>query len=255
MGKIPQSEVELNQALNEQLHLLQLDCASYDSGIEIAAKSMAAKMRILLHDGKNPRSRSLLRQTSKHQTLFLDTAFRNDPGNLLTYSGLLRVSLRSNGAKYEPHLGHMPHAPQMVAFDQWWNSTVFEDSRKNLFTRRDLVMTLADQDGGAHVDPSLDQKYHELTRQNSLGWQSSSGDGTWTALTNPHYAAVRQISHEILTTLVPQHQHNTQGHAQEPAGLSIMGMQLSVGSPSAKQGRNERCGCGSGLKFKRCHGR
>jgi hypothetical protein len=141
----------------------------------------------------------------------------------------------------------------MVSFETWWNSAVFVDTKKNRFTRKDLVVTLADQDGGAHVDPGLDQKYYELTRQNSLGWHRSCHDGTWAALTNPHYAAVRQISHEVLSTLLTGYKLTTPNSEQveNSAGIKIMGMRLTRG----KQGWNDKCLCGSALKFKRCHGR
>jgi len=41
---------------------------------------------------------------------------------------------------------------------------------KNVFTRKDIICFVANQDGGAHVDMKLDGKYAELRKLNSLGW-------------------------------------------------------------------------------------
>ncbi len=45
-------------------------------------------------------------------------------------------------------------------------------------------------------------------------------------------------------------------HVSQPAGLSIMGMSLNVAENFApKPHRNSKCSCGSGVKFRKCHGR
>ena len=51
-------------------------------------------------------------------------------------------------------------------FNDWWNEINFDD-KKNKFTRRDIVTYVANQDGGAHVDPELDESYATLTKMNS----------------------------------------------------------------------------------------
>jgi len=58
----------------------------------------------------------------------------------------------------------------MIPFVQWWNDPVLKDQQGRTFNRRELILNVADTDGGAHVDPELDEKYMELSRKNSLGW-------------------------------------------------------------------------------------
>ena len=54
-------------------------------------------------------------------------------------------------------------------FEDWWNEIIFDDT-KNKFTRRDIITFVANQDGGAHVDDELHEKYAMLGKMNSLGW-------------------------------------------------------------------------------------
>ena len=39
----------------------------------------------------------------------------------------------------------------------------------NKFSRKNLILNVADTDGGTHVDPELDEKYMAFSRKNSLG--------------------------------------------------------------------------------------
>ena len=72
------------------------------------------------------------------------------------------------------------------------------DDKKNKFTRRDIVTYVANQDGGAHVDPELDESYATLTKMNSLGWTDYNGNKP---LNNPAYQAIRTIANEVLYSI------------------------------------------------------
>ena len=86
-----------------------------------------------------------------------------------------------------------------VSFDVWWGKIVVVDLERHEFSRRDLVLTLADTDGGTHVDPDIPEKYYLLTRENSLGWTN----GYNVPVLAIALASVRQIAHEMLKTLRP----------------------------------------------------
>jgi hypothetical protein len=68
------------------------------------------------------------------------------------------------------------------------------------WSRRSLVLALANQDGGAHVDPGLDEDYYHLSRRNLPGVQYVDDRGVRDATGNPAAAAVRQITYELLAT-------------------------------------------------------
>lgn len=66
----------------------------------------------------------------------------------------------------------------------------------------DLV-GVADMDGGAHVDPTLEEEYGRLSRQNAFGWTVALPEGG--AIDNgPQLAIVRQCAHEIELSLLEQ---------------------------------------------------
>ena len=56
--------------------------------------------------------------------------------------------------------------PAPVEFRQWWESVILTDQLGNSFSRRSFVLALANKDGGAHVDPELDDGYAALVKAN-----------------------------------------------------------------------------------------
>jgi uncharacterized protein YecA (UPF0149 family) len=72
----------------------------------------------------------------------------------------------------------------------------------------------------------------------------------------PHLSAVRQVAHEVLKSLVPDYAKKS----VRPAGTAVFaGLRIEevgkAGKPAVQPGRNDPCHCGSGQKFKKCHGR
>jgi hypothetical protein len=105
--------------------------------------------------------------------------------------------------------------PQSSAFAQWWAATVFVDRAQRRMSRADVVLSVANKDGGAHVDASLPGDYASLSRGNSLGW---TADGK-PLPGRPELIAIRQIAHEVLKTLVPGYsrtQQDVQAVRREP---------------------------------------
>jgi hypothetical protein len=212
---------------------------------------------VLLHDTNQ--SHSLLGQLGRKNRDFFDTAFEFNPADLASYGGLVFVALGPPRTRYVAMLDDVP-VSRLSSFDQWWAAPVFVDQKRRVLTRKDLVLTAANQDGGAHIDPGLDETYDKLSRENALGWMVVE-DGAARPMDGPERAAIRQIAHEVLKTLKP-------GYAKTPshsAGVLLGGMSIVAGAPQSvtsapattgrKIRRNERCPCGSGKKFKHCHGR
>lgn len=257
----PQSRVELDQHLQDHLGFLQASADAYDAGFRGEAKRLAVSIRVLVHDTND--SKSLLGQLGQKNTQFIDSAFAVVIGNQNTHSGLVMTSLSSSkGAKYVACLDNVPHGKmRAVEFDSWWTSTVFIDDNKNSLSRKGLVLAVANQDGGAHVDPLLNQVYADLSRNNSLGWVFS--DGTIAQpLEGPERAAIRQIAHEVLKSLIPGY---TKMPSYPPDGMVVGGYVLLHGAEararvaalnrqSTRVGRNEPCPCGSTKKYKKCCG-
>jgi hypothetical protein len=239
---IPQSRAELEQHLAEQLAYLRTSAGLYDGGQSHEAKRLALAVRILVHDTSH--SRSLLGLLGLKGIAFCDTSADYDPRNLLAHHGLVALRISDRGARYEALLDGSPRGPgRVVSLNQWWNKVVVVDSDKNRLTRRELVLAVANQDGGAHVDPELKSVYAKLSRYNSLGWAFTGPEGT-VPLDNPVPASIRQIAHELIKTLEAR-KPLTGAPAQEPV----------LNSPHPSPSRNRPCPCGSGKKYKHCHGK
>ena len=95
---------------------------------------------------------------------------------------------------------------RMSGFRTWWRTDVTRDARDELWSREGHVIVVANQDGGAHVDPRLDERYHALTRENAMGWRfHRAGAGPDNEglpfLNSPVLASIRQIAWEVEWTL------------------------------------------------------
>jgi hypothetical protein len=190
-------DVELKAHLKEQIAFLKTSAAAYDNGMTGEAKRLALTIRVLLHETKQ--SKSLLKQLKMDDLKFISTGMPYDKNNLATHMSLLAVRLDPTGAKYVPLLGELPISREMT-FGEWWNEIVFTDQAGNLLSRKELVLTAANQDGGGHVDPALDEVYDKLVRDNSLSWFVGK-NGKSEAMGDPTKAAIRQIAYEVLAVL------------------------------------------------------
>jgi hypothetical protein len=220
--KVRRPKEEMKQELIDQLCLLQNSCRTYDSGLEAAGKHIALSIRVLVH--QHGQSQALIEQLGLRNCRFFDSAGPLNPRNLLPEHKLvalrMRVGTAGTEAQYIP-LGNPPGRTFCIRFQDWWNQPVIKDGRGQHFSRRELVLNVADTDGGAHVDPELDEAYMRLSRQNSLGWTFTSGDITRKLEGRPELAAVRQIAYELLRTIASTYPELAQfAKADEPSQLA-----------------------------------
>jgi len=248
-----QTNEELQQHLKDILQALEFSACAVDKGYEGEAKRLAAAIRVLMHD--TPNSKSLLDQLGRKSMQFYDTSIPRHPGTILTYNGITAMDITSQEAIYVAPLDELfpGSSPQYISFDQWWNTVIFVDEASRETTRKDLILAVANKDGGAHVDPVLDEKYASLSRNNSLAWRFSSPRGNL-PLKGPEKSAIRQIAHEVLKSFNPA----MPSMKPRVQGMLTMGAYAAVEkeqSTMPKVGRNELCPCGSQKKYKKCHGR
>lgn len=267
--RIQQTKKELEKQLSDQLELLKQLASLYDQGQKVVAKAMATSVRVLLHDTK--KSKSLLGQLNlKVNRNFFDscTPFEDlkEEGvqRVGSYSGLVNIGVGKSGG-YLPSLDDPARdCFGFVSFDGYWNRVILIDQKKNEYTRSYIIDKVANQDGGAHVDPSLDEKYIDLARKNSMGWKTSSDDKNWTDLGGIELAVVRQMAHEVIRTFDPEYPKQK---AISGNGFILGGMGIWISdkkkdfknkiqlTKKKKIGVNEKCPCGSDKKWKKCHGK
>lgn len=253
-GSIPQAPESLREHLEEQLEFLRRSGDAYDEGFKAEAKRLAVTLRLLLHD--TGRSHSLLGQLGLKDRNFLSTAVPHRAENKLTHGGLIVMAMGQADTEYVAPLDDCT-THRWLLFGEWWGETVFEDDQNNLLSREDLILTVANKDGGAHVDPELTEVYARLSRDNSMAWVQKTPSGEERPIPHPERAAVRQVAHEVLRTLLPQYLKERKVEAQ-----AIFSGPMLVKGPKAPEipdpeeyGRNDPCPCGSGHKYKVCHGR
>jgi len=220
--RVPQTRDDLRVHLAEQIDFLGTACSEFDRGKFAYAKLAATTLRVLLHDTNS--SHSLLEQLElKSRIFFLDTAGQVVETNLASTTNLTvqRITVIDDEGHTAPAyvpvfddyahrttlnrptafgLSREPAAGRRLRFEDWWTMTVIRDGSRTDFSRRDLVLALSNQDGGAHIDPAINEAYHRLSRANSSGW-AAFGAGEETPFDSPVPASVRQIAHEFLKSI------------------------------------------------------
>lgn len=192
------SKQELQEQWNNHMVFLESSCDSFDKGLFIEAKRLAVSLRVLFH--QTSKSFALCNQLNyENQLLLWSSAYLYTPSNLLSSWTLLNVVLGEKGKMtYAPILKTNNGRTFFLNVDDWWNEIIFDD-KNNFFSRKDIVLSVANQDGGAHIAPEFKENYADILKRNSLGQFTINGEEIQ-PLINPVYAAVRQIAFEVLSS-------------------------------------------------------
>ena len=197
--KYTQTKEDLHAQFADQTKFIQRSIQYYDDGDHSEAKRIAVSLRILFNETRN--SRSLLSLLGLENKLLLwSSGGLYTPSNLLSSWTLLSMSISGAKQIFQPLLDDNLGSTFYLDFDDWWNEVIFDDKNSQL-TRRDIVRIVANQDGGAHVDPEFKEEYSNLVRNNSLGFFMDYNGEVFEPVNNPAYAAIRQIAHELLVSL------------------------------------------------------
>ena len=88
-----------------------------------------------------------------------------------------------------------------VKFSKWWHDPVLAAANRRVLTREQLVLAMANQDGGAHIDRMMDEAYASVTGKQDVKVTYHVGGVSASAKHGRHYSAVRQIAYEVQMTL------------------------------------------------------
>lgn len=223
-GRVAVAESALEIHLQEQLGFLKRSCVAFDGGVASEYKRMALAIRVLCYDRGN--SKSLLMQLGMKGGDFLSYCEKISPSNLLASHPLVMIELGMI-ARYLPVLDDGPVSPRSLSFDQWWSEAVFRSPQGITLSRGDFVLIVANQDGGAHVDPAIDKRYNKLANENLAGWVAADSRGE-SPMLHMEKMHLRHIAFECIEYVERSWQ--------------------------ARQG-NKICTCGSGRKYRYCCGR
>jgi hypothetical protein len=225
---VPVSEIEGH--LEEQMAFLRKSVAEYDRGDLTEYKRISATLRILLHD--TSQSHSIIGQLGLASIPFSSAAVPLDDRNRGSQFSLAAVA----GTKFLP-VFDQPSPVRNLSFQDWWSEPVMRDGYGQTFTRKYIVLAVANQDGGSHVDPQIDEAYHRLKNESSLGFRTidtTNGrpdtfeESDLRPVADVEKAYIRHIAWEAQTSV-------------EAAWHRVKGKRA--------------CICGSGRKARYCHGK
>lgn len=181
--------------LARQLSFLKRSCESYDSGATDEAIRIATVIRVLVHNTKA--STSLLKHLNSTTINFLSTTDGASP-DVVMFFGLGTMQL-GDVCRYFPSLGDGP-IQRMIPVSQWWDQTVFVLDQQTRLSRRKIILSAANQDGGAHVDARLAKEYEALSSDGAIGHFTYGLNGKQVnqPIEDAHFVAIRQMAYELL---------------------------------------------------------
>jgi hypothetical protein len=251
----PRSRDELEKLYQEQWTFLRRSTEAFDRGESAEAKRLAATLRLLLHD--EARSISLLSQLGLKEALFFDTAGDVHPANLAPTFGLTQVRFANNKARYVAPLDRPTNrGVWIIPFKFWWRKVVISVPGDFQLTRADLILIMANQDGGVHVDPGLDERYHRLSTDAALNYSITTQIGL-TPLVELERVSVRQIAYEVMLSLIQPRRtipNDLPASPPLPHTEIVTDARIGVVTQRIVQERPV-CPCKSGLSYPECHGR
>jgi SEC-C motif len=234
----------LRRHFDEQLDFLRASGARFDAGEEHEAKRLGTTIRTVVCDMPT----SLLSHLGvKNELGFVDHALPDPPPPpvVVLGFGLCRVHMSADGVRYVPAM--TPYDPQRqhppVSFDDWWQHPILFDLEGRSYSRRELIRSLVDQDGGAHIDKTLNDKYRALIASNAMRMQDESSQPIQNGIVAP---SVRHAAAELMETL----ETRIRWDGYKPiVDQPICPLPLDF---DAQIERNDPCPCGSGRKLKKC---
>ena len=199
---------DLIEALQCQVTFLQRSAAAYDAGDQLEAIRLATVAYVILHDG-GKRNQSILTQLGVRGSLrFVVKGRPVNPQNLVTDMPLVGLQFQGGenpGALYVPLLANGPQPIRYLQFQRWWEEAVYQDQKKRTLSRKNIVSSLRDQEGGAHFDARLtEETYIGIAKEDSAKWYwTINGQDAGPIRPGPHLATMRQIAWELEQALIP----------------------------------------------------
>lgn len=226
--RIQRPEDDTLEHLRNQIRFISRASRAYDSGDPDEAANIANHICMVLHD--TGLATSLLTQMEKKDIPFDDTSFPMDPRDKAPYQGLVATELSAN-----PKWGWIPlcfggDEPNAAwkTFDEWWNAIILDDKKAISFTRRSLILAVRNQEGGAHIDPEIDEQYVKIEKMKEFAFTFAIGDQEIKPRVGAGLASVRQIAFEALKTLGTEYPSFLKGKYLQPKAEAVLGPNATI---------------------------
>lgn len=227
---VERTQDEYLDLLRSQVRHLTNSSVAFDDGDRSEYVRLATTMRVLLHD--TVRSTSLLTHAGlKSDFWLLDTADEYRPENVYATTALVAKSMNGDPLFIPPLLSKFVQPckcnrarcrgkrltrdgpPLWRSPQQWMNRVVLAAPGGSVeLTAWDLVLNVANKEGGAHVDQTLPAAYHDVSRENAIGLRhAKTGADSFElhmgcvtageAAEDPVPATIRQLAFEVAWSL------------------------------------------------------
>lgn len=206
---------DVKQQLIECFEALISDALSYDSGNFKSIKRSSGVLRMLFYDTTN--SHSIINQIDNKSKIPMVSFSNYKEKDYLYYGQIFCARFWELPPAINQHYDTFLFYPDKancfnVSFTDWWNGVVFRlDDTK--FTRGNLILSIANKDGGVHFDPTIDEGYIHLIngdtgfkinpKENNhliLGG-SPNANNEEVKFKDLHLALMREIVHESILSL------------------------------------------------------
>lgn len=213
----PRPTGELDGRIRQQIRVLLDSATRFDNGGPNAgdeALTMAIRLRTLLHTGNDP---SGLMRAGHLDSMRFCNSVGVPPQDGSPFIGALQQVINLRPADGEQHVSFKPafdhHIKQLTpgqqavqlmnspTFKEWWTTALIRDLDQHEFTREYIVKTVANKDGGAHLDPELPDDYLAVSRGPGFGLSMRIDNGEDHHAGDPILALLRQITWEFERSL------------------------------------------------------
>lgn len=206
---------EAKAQLLECVNALIFDAAAYDKGEFSIIKRSSTTLRMLFYDSKT--SHSLINQISNKKILPMQSYIEYPTKKKMFFGYVFCARFWSSPPEINSHYDTFLFSPpndfeNFIPFDDWWDGSIFSWGED--FTRKRLVITIANQDGGAHFDPEIDSSYRSLVNGDTgfhikaknnnhiIFGGSPKQNNKDIFFKDLHLALLREIVHETIISLI-----------------------------------------------------
>lgn len=194
-------QARMKDELARQLRLMRSACTAFDAGDEEQALNIGTRLRTLFH--QTSASTSLMTHLGQGAPTEIHTTKRQH-GNWQDFLSIELTPHTAPSVRTAPLLGRAILEP--VAIEDWWTGQPVFVHNSTAFSRKQIVLSMVNKDGGAHVD-KLQQFYIAL--QEGMNFLGITGNlifdgpapypqGQLIYPDNGHYSLLRQFAHEVL---------------------------------------------------------
>ncbi|WP_127848715.1 hypothetical protein [Lacticaseibacillus hulanensis] len=202
-NRIPKEQAQLFNDFVEQLDYISVAADNYDEGHTSRIKMAAPHLRSLFY--KSQTSHPLIDKISVvDRNKFVDTTMP-DKSSFIYTGPLIIDNTAANKGSYTYYPGCYINSSvyKFISFEDWWHGEILAQGGE-IFSRKDIVAYITNQDGGAHVDTALSERYYNLL--SGLYSATVSDENVKNVPVDEiSFALLRQISYECIASFKSMH--------------------------------------------------